>query len=732
MPRSARSPQHGVVPVAPIWAPIWALLCLLGGCDAGVDVASAPDAEAAPARRLIPTPDPADGAVADAPSGPPPPPAHGQPPQIPISDRLRWGGDSGLRDGGLGDGGAHDPRDAEITAPSPCRLHCEAALDACPEIFATLDRCVAHCVSLSDAEAPAAGQPLGADTLACRADMLARGARFEADSPDRAAACAAVGPTGGGLCGGGCAVYCRLAAAACPGLHSDLEQCQRSCRQWPDDHDAHAVSGHTVWCRAQAAARALAGDPQSCAAAAIDGGGLCAAGDRCAVGVPCGEDRLCQWRTGACEALGQCVAAEALPCGGGPVCGCDGVTWPDRCAAAAAGSPVAHLGPCPPMACDLNADCPGGSYCARAPGACGEAGRCAPQPQPEAAECEAVAPICGCDGVTYQNACAAGALGVSVAHEGPCPPRPCMGNRDCGYGQWCGRAPGQCGGLGTCAPLDEQCADQASVTLCGCDRRPYPSACAAAEVGVSVRNLGDCPCERDGQCAPDHRCVFEGCGAVGTCQPQAAACPLAAPEAAICGCDGRTWPSRCAADLAGVDVAHRGACPASACAVGDAGGCPEGQICQSPQGRCRGAGRCVVRPRCPESGAPVCGCDGQTWPSACEALAAGISVAWRGACARPCDHAEDCGPDGFCRCEGEDCAGPGRCQPCTAEAGPLACGGEVIEGGLCAARDLGISGLDLQQGRCGARCEEPADCGDCACCVAGQCVECAGAAGCAD
>jgi len=309
------------------------------------------------------------------------------------------------------------------------------------------------------------------------------------------------------------------------------------------------------------------------------------------------------------------------------------------------------LGECPttnPTTCGGagDASCGANQFCQRPAGQCSETaqGVCVDTP----ACCSgASAPVCGCDGVTYQNECFAATAGVTVASQGECP-EVCGGAAGitCTESQFCQRAVGVCAEVaeGVCTEKPVTCVTTPS-PVCGCDGITYDNACFAAGAGVTVASQGECPpsvacggaagdtctesqfCRRDeGICAEDTE---------GVCTEKPGACPTVLIP--VCGCDGNTYDNACNAASAGVTVASQGECTPSVVCGGAAGNtCTASQFCQRAVGVCAtdAEGVCAEKPgACPTIQDPVCGCDGNTYGNACLAASAGVTVASAGECA---------------------------------------------------------------------------------------------------
>ena len=521
---------------------------------------------------------------------------------------------------------------------------------------------------------------------------------------------------GNGDCGR--AQYCAAPACGEPGV------CQERPQACPDVFDpVCGCDGETYGnvCEAAAVGVVVAHEG-ACPPPRCEGNADCDEGDYCVCREACGAG-VCDARPAACPDLFA------------PVCGCDGQDYGNACEAAAAGTCVEHQGECEavPEVCVGNGDCARGEYCATELAACGEEGVCRPRP----AICPLVfAPVCGCDGNTYDNACVAASAGTSVGAVGACRAERCLSNRDCGDAEYCECA-GECGGGGECAPRPQLC-NRVFQPVCGCDGVTYPNDCERRRAGVCLVAEGECVeppqvCNDNAGCDDGSYCRKDdaACGAEGVC--------LARPEICIdvfdpvCACDGRDYGNACEAARAGQNVANRGACPDVGCR--DNVQCGRDQFCEKPDGQCAELGECSVRPRvCPLVFAPVCGCDGETYGNDCVAGSAGSSVAHEGPCeAAACGSNRDCGADEFCNKPLGECGGDGECRAraeiCPDVRAPV-CGCDgVTYGNAC---EAGRAGAAVEhEGVCRVVCRGNGDCRDGQFC-AKPAGECAGDGVCAD
>jgi Kazal-type serine protease inhibitor domain len=301
------------------------------------------------------------------------------------------------------------------------------------------------------------------------------------------------GGPGGAACAEG--LFCDLEPGTC-GDQSPSGTCRRAPEACPSISDPVCGCDGTTYASACEAAR------QGVSVAAE---GACNASCGGPGAIPCAAGLFCDLDPGTCGAPspgGVCRRApDACPSVSRPVCGCDGTTYENACEAARQGVSVAAEGACE-VSCGGQSDiaCAEGLFCDLDAGTCG-----APSPSgvcrraPEACP-DISAPVCGCDGTTYENACEAARNRVSVRGAGECP---CgdgcacdfLDAASCPLDMYCAGEAGVClaaGAKGRCTSLPSNCPQVVS-EVCGCNNTTYANACVAAKRGrTSVALLGPC------------------------------------------------------------------------------------------------------------------------------------------------------------------------------------------------------------------------------------------------
>lgn len=146
--------------------------------------------------------------------------------------------------------------------------------------------------------------------------------------------------------------------------------------------------------------------------------------------------------------------------------------------------------------CLASSQCADGEFC-EFESECGEGpvGVCAPTPE----VCpEIFAPVCGCDAVTYGNACVAAGAGVSVQSEGPCDdpepsPETCEGA--CG-----GQSAGECWCDDLCESFGDCCEDKDEVCEPEPEPEPEPMNCEEVVEAYEAETAEIRACESDDEC----------------------------------------------------------------------------------------------------------------------------------------------------------------------------------------------------------------------------------------
>jgi hypothetical protein len=209
---------------------------------------------------------------------------------------------------------------------------------------------------------------------------------------------------------------------------------------------------------------------------------------------------------------------------------------------------------------------------------------------------------------------------------------------------------------GSCMPRPEQCSD-ISAPVCGCDGASYGNPCKAALAGVAIARYGECP--------EPSSCLYDGePHAVGSSYPAADGCNT-------CSCQGD-----------GTSACTEKACPEPrSCGGHAAESCHDDEYCKfTTEAMCGRAavGVCMPKPECSASGPVVCGCDGESYDSECEAAAMGTGVLHRGFC-------NGCAYAGMTWVDGAELTSLDGCNTCTCDGatGEVHCGDSVCPEVTC-------------------------------------------------